>query len=111
MIDQLKKTDVCFLGAIKAKPKEEAQMELASELQGKSFVYTSPFARLRQEFNLRTNLRPCKAFSGNPLTYRDDIDLEVFRENTEDLYAGVDFHTFPQEVMDTPLKNHENMQQ
>jgi len=49
-------------------------------------------------FDLYTNLRPCKAYRGNPLNYRDDIDLVVFRENTEGLYAGVEFHPLPDDV-------------
>jgi len=60
--------------------------------------------RLRQEFNLHTNIRPCKAYPGNPLNYRDDIDLVVFRENTEGLYSGIEFHPLPSEVMEVFLK-------
>ncbi len=46
-------------------------------------------------------LRPCKAFTGSPLNYREGIDLVVFRENTEDLYAGVEFSPVPPEVART----------
>jgi isocitrate dehydrogenase len=56
--------------------------------------------RLRQEFNLRTNLRPCKAYAGNPLNFRDDLDMVVFRQNTEDLYMGVEWHPLPHNVRD-----------
>ncbi len=108
-IQLLKETDACLFGAITSKPKEEAEKELAPELKGKGFVYSSPIVGLRQLFNLHTNLRPCKAYPGNPLNYRDDIDLVVFRENTEDLYSGVEFHPVPQEVMDILLKNHPKM--
>ncbi len=90
-IDLLKETDCCLFGAITSKPNEEAQKELNPNLKEKGFVYSSPIVRLRQLLNLHTNLRPCKAFEGNPLNYRDDIDLVVFRENTEGLYAGVEF--------------------
>jgi isocitrate/isopropylmalate dehydrogenase len=72
----LKETDCCLFGAITSKPKEEAAKELIPELQNTNLVYFSPIVRLRQEFNLRTNLRPCKAYPGNPLNYKDDIDLE-----------------------------------
>ncbi|KAA0005613.1 MAG: isocitrate/isopropylmalate dehydrogenase family protein [Thermoplasmata archaeon] len=99
-IDLLRKCDCCLFGAITSKPKDEAQKELAPELQGKGFVYSSPIVRLRQLLNLHTNLRPCKAFPGNPLNYRDDIDIVVFRENTEGLYAGVEFHPVPKNVFD-----------
>jgi 3-isopropylmalate dehydrogenase len=105
----LKETDCALFGAITSKPKEEAEAELAPELRGKGYVYTSPIVRLRQEFNLRTNLRPCKAYPGNPLNYRDDIDIVVFRENTEDLYSGVEFHPLPKAVMDILVQNHPKM--
>ena len=105
----LKETDCCLFGAITSKPKEEAEKELSTELKGKGYIYSSPIVRLRQEFKLHTNLRPCKAYKGNPLNYRDDIDLVVFRENTEGLYSGVEFHPLPKEVMDSLLENHPKM--
>jgi len=91
-ITLLKETDCCLFGAITSKPNEEAQKELDPSIKDKGFVYSSPIVRLRQLLNLHTNLRPCKAFEGNPLNYKDDIDLVVFRENTEGLYAGVEFY-------------------
>ncbi len=87
-----------LFGAITSKPKEEAEAELAPHLRGRGLVYRSPIVRLRQMFDLYTNLRPCKAYRGNPLNYRDDIDLVVFRENTEGLYCGVEFHPLPANV-------------
>ncbi len=101
----LKETDCCLFGAITSKPKEEAANELIPELQDKGLVYFSPIVRIRQEFNLRTNFRPCKAYSGNPLNYRDKIDLVVFRENTEGLYAGVEFHPVPGQVRDALVEH------
>lgn len=97
-IDLLKTCDCALFGAITSKPKEEAATELHPDLQNKGLVYRSPIVRLRQMFDLYTNLRPCKAYPGNPLNYRDGIDLVVFRENTEDLYAGVEFHPTPPDV-------------
>ena len=108
-LELLKQTDCCLFGAITSKPKEEAAKELAPELQGKGFVYFSPIVRMRQELNLRTNLRPCKAYPGNPLNYRDDIDLVVFRENTEGLYSGVEFHPVPKRLKQTLLELHPQM--
>lgn len=101
----LEETDCALFGAITSKPKEEAENELVAELRGKDLIYLSPIVRLRQLFNLRTNLRPCRAYPGNPLNYRDDIDITVFRENTEDLYSGVEFFPLPDDVRDT-LKRH-----
>lgn len=96
----LRETDCALFGAITSKPKEEAEKELVPALRGQGLSYRSPIVRLRQDFNLHTNLRPCKGYKGNPLNYRDDIDLVVFRENTEGLYAGVEFHPVPQAVAD-----------
>ncbi|MCK5565718.1 MAG: isocitrate/isopropylmalate dehydrogenase family protein [Planctomycetes bacterium] len=45
---------------------------------------------LRQELNLFACVRPCKSYKGVRSKY-SDIDLVVVRENTEDLYAGVEF--------------------
>jgi 3-isopropylmalate dehydrogenase len=100
-LDILKKCDCALFAAITSKPKQEDESELAPELQGKGLVYTSPIVRLRQAFDLYVNLRPCKAFKGNPLNYRDDIDLVVFRENTQGLYSGVEFHPLPPELRTT----------
>jgi len=98
-IQMLKTTDCCLFGAITSKPRDEAARELAPELRDKGFVYFSPIVRLRQLFNLHTNMRPCKAFKGNPLNLRDDIDIVVFRENTEGLYSGIEFHPVPADIM------------
>jgi isocitrate/isopropylmalate dehydrogenase len=104
-LDTLKTCTCALFAAITSKPKEEAEAELVPELQGKGLTYRSPIVRLRQTFDLYTNLRPCKAFKGNPLNYRDDIDMVVFRENTQGLYAGVEFHPLPEEVR-TALETH-----
>jgi isocitrate/isopropylmalate dehydrogenase len=104
-LDILKTCNCALFAAITSKPKEEAEAELIPELQGKGLTYRSPIVRLRQTFDLYTNLRPCKAFEGNPLNYRDDIDMVVFRENTQGLYAGVEFHPVPDEVR-AALENH-----
>jgi isocitrate/isopropylmalate dehydrogenase len=94
-IDILESSDCALFGAITSKPKEEADAELNPDLKDKGLVYRSPIVRLRQLFDLYVNLRPCKAYPGNPLNYREGIDLVVFRENTEDLYSGVEFHPLP----------------
>jgi isocitrate/isopropylmalate dehydrogenase len=105
-IDILRKTDCALFGAITSKPNDEAQEELGTRLKNKGLVYRSPIVRLRQLFNLHTNLRPCKAYPGNPLNYRgDDVDLIVFRENTEGSYGGVEFHPIPQAVYDALCLN------
>jgi isocitrate/isopropylmalate dehydrogenase len=107
-IELLKSTDASLFGAITSKPKDEAAKELSPDMQGKGFVYSSPIVGLRQLFNLHTNLRPCKAYPGNPLNLRDDIDLVVFRENTEGLYSGVEFHPVPENIR-SALNTHPKM--
>ena len=97
-ITMLHASDAALFGAITSKPVAEAEKELDPSLQGKGLVYFSPIVRLRQEFNLHTNLRPCKAYPGNPLNYKDGIDLVVFRENTEGLYTGLEAHPVPDEL-------------
>lgn len=106
--DILRKTDCALFGAITSKPKEEAQEELDPKLRGKGYEYFSPIVGLRQEFNLHTNIRPCKAYPGNPLNFKDSCDFVVFRENTEGLYGGVEFHPVPKEVYEA-LSTHPKM--
>ncbi|MFN0009954.1 MAG: isocitrate/isopropylmalate dehydrogenase family protein [Planctomycetota bacterium] len=45
---------------------------------------------LRKEFDLYACVRPCKTYPGVRSRYTG-IDLVIFRENTEDLYAGIEF--------------------
>ncbi|HUV52064.1 MAG TPA: isocitrate/isopropylmalate dehydrogenase family protein [Dehalococcoidia bacterium] len=45
---------------------------------------------LRQELDLYACLRPCKTYLGIKSRYKN-IDIVVVRENTEDLYAGIEF--------------------
>ncbi len=109
-IEVLKSTDACLFGAITSKPKDEAEAELAPHLKGKGLSYFSPIVAIRQMFDLYANVRPCRAFPGNPLNYRDDIDLVVFRENTEGLYSGVEFHPVPDEVVKVLRKHSPKME-
>ena len=44
---------------------------------------------LRQRFNLYANIRPIKSLKGFKTRY-DDVDIVVFRENTEDLHSGIE---------------------
>ncbi|WP_306598057.1 isocitrate/isopropylmalate dehydrogenase family protein [Geothrix sp. 21YS21S-2] len=97
-IDLLGSSDAAMFGAITSKPAKDAERELIPELQGKGLVYRSPIVRMRQMFDLYTCLRPCKAYPGNPLNFKEGIDLVVFRENTEGLYSGVEFSPVPAEI-------------
>lgn len=97
-VDLLKSVNAAMFGAITSKPMKAAQAELVPELRDKNLVYRSPIVRMRQMFDLYNCLRPCKGYPGNPLNHREGIDLVVFRENTEDLYAGVEFNPVPREL-------------
>ena len=100
-IELLNNVNAAMFGAITSKPVKTAETELIPALQGKGLVYRSPIVRMRQLFDLYICLRPCKAYPKNPLNYKEGIDIVVFRENTEDLYAGVEFNTVPDKLRDT----------
>jgi isocitrate dehydrogenase (NAD+) len=55
---------------------------------GKGF--RSANVALRKQLDLYANLRPAKSYSGLRSRY-DNIDLVIVRENTEDLYAGIEY--------------------
>ena len=100
-IDLLEKHKIGLFGAITSKPKDEAFEELAPELQAQNLVYSSPIVGLRQHFNLDICLRPCKTYKGNPLNFirrgqgdtieEPEVDVAIFRQNTEGLYGGVEW--------------------
>ena len=101
-IDLMSKTDCAFFGAITSKPKKEAEKELSPALQGKGLSYRSPIVRMRQLLDLFICQRPCRSYTGNPLNYKENIDLVIFRENTEDLYFGVEFAEIPPVLFTLP---------
>jgi isocitrate dehydrogenase len=49
---------------------------------------------LRQELDLFVCLRPVEWFQGvpSPVKHPEDVDMVIFRENTEDIYAGIEFN-------------------
>jgi 3-isopropylmalate dehydrogenase len=100
-VEMLRGVEAALFGAITSKPAKAAEAELDPPLQGKGRTYRSPIVRMRQLFDLYTCLRPCKAYPGNPLNFKAGIDLVVFRENTEDLYAGIEFSPVPLDVATT----------
>ncbi|HEU4390167.1 MAG TPA: isocitrate dehydrogenase (NAD(+)) [Blastocatellia bacterium] len=59
---------------------------------GSGFVSSN--VRLRKELDLYANLRPIKSLDGVPTRY-EDVDLVVVRENTEDLYSGLEHEVVP----------------
>jgi len=107
-IDLLKKHKLGLFGAITSKPKDAADKELDPSLKGKGFVYFSPIVSMRQIFNLDICIRPCISFKGNPLNFiRQDgkggfeeppVNTVIFRQNTEGLYAGIEWTNPPASV-------------
>ena len=104
-----------LFGAITSKPKQQAEAELIPELKGKGCSYFSPIVTMRQRFHLDTCIRPCISFSGNPLNFirkkpngrfeEPLVNVVVFRQNTEGLYAGVEW-TYPPEPVRAALSTH-----
>jgi isocitrate dehydrogenase (NAD+) len=56
--------------------------------------YRSVNVTLRQQFDLYANVRPAHTIPGVPSRYTG-VDLVIVRENTEDLYAGVEHYVDP----------------
>jgi len=116
-LDLLEKHRVALFGAITSKPKDQAAQELTPRLHGKGYEYYSPIVGLRQHFNLDLCIRPCKSFPGNPLNFirkknqgyeEPCIDVVIFRQNTEGLYAGVEW-TNPPAMVRAALETHPKM--
>ncbi len=106
-IDLLTEHRLSLFGAITSKPKDQALRDLNPELQDKGHVYYSPIVSLRQHFNLDLCIRPCHSLRGNPLNFvrriddtitEPEVDVVIFRQNTEGLYAGVEWTDPPDEI-------------
>jgi isocitrate dehydrogenase (NAD+) len=114
-IDLLRAHKLGLFGAITSKPKNAAEAELDPALRGKGCTYYSPIVTMRQKFNLDICVRPCVGFTGNPLNFvrkrldgtidEPQINATVFRQNTEGLYAGIEW-TNPPENVRAALKSH-----
>jgi 3-isopropylmalate dehydrogenase len=111
----LEEHKVGLFGAITSKPKDAAASELSDRLKGKGLVYSSPIVSLRQYFDLDICIRPCKTYKGNPLNFirrgpgnaieEPEIDVVIFRQNTEGLYGGVEW-TNPPDLVYQGLRSH-----
>lgn len=55
---------------------------------------------LRQELDLYVCLRPVRYFEGvpSPVRHPEQVDMVIFRENTEDIYAGIEWQEGTEEV-------------
>lgn len=109
-VELLRQHKLGLFGAITSKPKRAAENELRPDLKGKGYQYFSPIVSLRQIFNLDICMRPCIGLPGNPLNFvrkragggyeEPQVNVVVFRQNTEGLYAGVEWTNPPQPVRD-----------
>ncbi len=107
-IDLLAEHRLGLLGAVTSKPPGAAHAELPSHLKGRGLKYESPILTLRQHFGLDVCKRPCRSVPGNPLNFvrrladssieEPALDAVVFRQNTEGLYAGIEWTDPPGEV-------------
>ena len=114
-LDLIEKHKIGLFGAITSKPKDEAFNELCPALQKKNLVYSSPIVGLRQHFGLDICLRPCRTYSGNPLNFirrgpnnsieEPEVDVAIFRQNTEGLYGGVEWSNPPPKVYDALMSH------
>jgi isocitrate dehydrogenase (NAD+) len=73
-VEAIRTSDAALKGPIETPP--EAEVRNAN-------------VALRRELDLFANVRPCRLFEGVPARY-PDVDLLVIRENTEDVYTGVE---------------------
>ena len=109
----LEKHQIALFGAITSKPKEDAEAELTDNLKEKGLLYLSPIVGLRQLFNLDICIRPCHSYPGNPLNFirkgkngnidEPEINVVIFRQNTECLYSGVEWTDPPEKVYEALL--------
>ncbi len=107
-VELLARHKLGLFGAITSKPKKEGDAELNPALRGKGYTYYSPIVTMRQLFNLDICVRPCIGFPGNPLNFirkkpgggfeEPQVNVVVFRQNTEGLYCGVEWTNPPQAV-------------
>jgi isocitrate dehydrogenase (NAD+) len=114
-IKLLEEHKIGLFGSITSKPKDEAKNELSPELWDKGFIYSSPIVGLRQHFNLDICIRPCRTYKGNPLNFirrtkdgsieEPEIDVVIFRQNTEGLYCGVEWSN-PEKKVHEALMSH-----
>lgn len=80
--------DTVLLGATTSMPEKEAIEALPPTLRALAPPYLSPIIQLRQQLDLFANIRPCF----NMKEQGSDFNLVVIRENTEGLYAGLDYY-------------------
>ncbi len=98
-----------LFGAITSKPKKQGGGRAQARApRTRVYVYFSPIVGMRQRFNLDVCIRPCRSFPGNPLNFirrtadggfeEPPVDAVIFRQNTEGLYAGVEWTNPPPAV-------------
>lgn len=87
-VQAIKDTDATIMAAITSK----------AGVKG----FKSAILQMRQLFDLYINMRPAKKLPGigTPLAADPDIDIVMFRENTEDLYSSVEFYPLPEPMFD-----------
>jgi len=112
-LDLIENHKIALFGAITSKPKDAAAAELSLALKDKGLVYSSPIVGLRQHFNLDICVRPCRSYIGNPLNFirrgpndtieEPEVDVVIYRQNTEGLYGGVEWSNPPDQVYEAMM--------
>ncbi len=79
-IKLLKESDACLKGPVTTPEEPGSPRSVA--------------VTIRVMFDLYANIRPCKSLPNVP-SFKPNIDLVIVRENTEDLYSGIEFELAP----------------
>ncbi|WP_212112950.1 isocitrate/isopropylmalate family dehydrogenase [Bartonella queenslandensis] len=91
---KIAESDALLLGAVHSKEQVAALKEHTPHLQEKSLAYVSPILHLFQQLDLFATIRPVRYIFGP----RKPFQFCVIRENSEGLYAGLDFWGITPEI-------------
>lgn len=101
---QIQESDAVVLGTVTNKGKRAAEEALPSHLKKISQPYISPVIQLRQHLDLFANIRPIWHIASHHKPFR----CCIIRENTEGLYAGLDYEGIPEPLRD--FVDHPNLE-
>ncbi|WP_039758382.1 isocitrate/isopropylmalate family dehydrogenase [Bartonella queenslandensis] len=91
---KIAESDALLLGAVHSNEQAAALKERTPHLQEKSLAYVSPILHLFQQLDLFATIRPVRYIFGP----RKPFQFCVIRENSESLYAGLDFRGITPEI-------------
>jgi 3-isopropylmalate dehydrogenase len=101
----LERHHLCLFGATTSRP--EVETEALARAEGLQ-AWRSPILELRSGFGLDVSIRPITSFPGNPgnalrrgvdgAVEEAVVDMVIVRQNTEGLYAGLEWRPVPEDV-------------